>query len=92
MPGRMPTTFLDACRLIVLVSESDARVPSGTARKPGRLAAAVSAGAPYVVGTAALVVAVVVLLIGRRHLAHLDAHPEPESLDEEASVLTAADS
>ncbi|MGI3783294.1 MAG: MFS transporter, partial [Janthinobacterium lividum] len=58
----------------------------------GVLSASISPAAPYVVGTAALVVAIGVLLVGRRHLAHLDAHPEPEPLDEQASVLTAADS
>jgi ACDE family multidrug resistance protein len=51
-----------------------------------------SAAAPYAVGTAALVVAIVVLLVGRRHLAHLDTHLVPEPADEEAAVLTAADS
>jgi MFS transporter, ACDE family, multidrug resistance protein len=58
----------------------------------GVLAAAISPGAPYTVGAAALVVAIAVLLVGRRHLAHLDAHLEAESLSEQAAVLTAADS
>jgi ACDE family multidrug resistance protein len=41
-----------------------------------------------------VLVAVGVLLIGRRHLAHLDAEPElePETRQDEAAVLTAADS
>ena len=51
-----------------------------------------SAAAPYAVGTAALVVAVGVLIVGRRHLAHLDSHLVAEPADEEAAVLTVADS
>ncbi|MGI3786111.1 MAG: MFS transporter [Janthinobacterium lividum] len=58
----------------------------------GVLSASLSPAAPYVVGALALVVSIAVLLIGRRHLAHLDAHAEPETLPEQASVLTAADS
>ncbi len=58
----------------------------------GVLSAALSPAAPYVVGAAALVVSIGVLLVGRRHLAHLDAEPEPETLREQATVLTAADS
>ena len=58
----------------------------------GVVAAAVDAAAPYVIGALAVLVAVGVLLIGRRHLAHLDAEPELETLPYEAAVLTAADS
>ena len=62
----------------------------------GVLAAALSPAAPYVVGAVALLVAVGVLLLGRRHLAHLDKHAadqdEHETITEQAVVLTAADS
>ena len=58
----------------------------------GVLAAALSPAAPYVVGAVALVVSIGVLLVGRRHLAHLDAEAEPETLNDQAAVLTAADS
>jgi ACDE family multidrug resistance protein len=58
----------------------------------GVIATAISPAAPYWVGAAALVVSIGVLLVGRRHLAHLDHHPEAEPSDELAAVLTAADS
>jgi len=58
----------------------------------GVLAAALSPAAPYVVGAVALVVSIGVLLVGRPHLAHLDAEGEPESLNDQAVELTAADS
>jgi ACDE family multidrug resistance protein len=60
----------------------------------GVVAAAVNAAAPYLIGALAVLVAVGVLLIGRRHLAHLDAVPalEPETRQDQAAVLTAADS
>ncbi|HEY0246782.1 MAG TPA: MFS transporter [Gryllotalpicola sp.] len=58
----------------------------------GVMAAAISPAAPYWVGAAALVVSIGVLLVGRRHLAHLDHHPDAEPADELAAVLTAADS
>ena len=59
----------------------------------GVVSAAVSAAAPYEVGAVAVVVAIGVLLVGRRHLGHLDAHHEVvETRSEQAVVLTAADS
>ena len=58
----------------------------------GVVAATVNAAAPYEIGALAVLVAVAVLLVGRRHLAHLDAEAEPETLADEAAVLTAADS
>ena len=58
----------------------------------GVLSAGLSPAAPYTVGAVALVVSIGVLLLGRRHLAHLDAEPEHETLREQATVLTAADS
>ncbi|MGI8459602.1 MAG: MFS transporter [Propionibacteriaceae bacterium] len=56
----------------------------------GVIAARVSTSSPYWVGSLALIVAIVVLVIGREHLAHLDRHVEETAL-EEAEVLTAAD-
>jgi MFS family permease len=56
----------------------------------GVIAAQVSAASPYWVGAASLLVAVGVLVVGRRHLAHLDHRVEDSAL-EEATVLTAAD-
>ncbi|WGW14126.1 MFS transporter [Saxibacter everestensis] len=56
----------------------------------GVIAAAAGAGAPYWLGAAAVLVSIVVLLIGRRAIAHIDADHELVSA-EEATVLTAAD-
>jgi MFS transporter, ACDE family, multidrug resistance protein len=67
----------------------------------GVLAAALDPAAPYVVGAVALVVAIGVLLLGRHHLAHLDEpgtghevapETEQERAEDQAAVLTAADS
>jgi len=57
----------------------------------GVIAARWDASAPYWVGAAALLVAVLVLVIGRRHLRSLDAQTEPVESLAEATVLTAAD-
>ena len=57
----------------------------------GVIAAALGAGAPYWIGCAGLLVAVVILFVGRRHLAPIDAHLVEENYDE-ALALTAADS
>lgn len=56
----------------------------------GPLAAATTAGAPYLLAAAALVAAIGMLLLGRRHLAQVGT---AEDLDEaaEAEALTAAD-
>ncbi|WP_426564577.1 MFS transporter [Angustibacter sp. McL0619] len=57
----------------------------------GKLGENVSMHAPFWVGAGATALAVVVLLSGRRVLAHVDAHePEVQSV-EEARVLVAAD-
>jgi MFS transporter, ACDE family, multidrug resistance protein len=57
----------------------------------GVIAARLNASAPYWVGAAALLVSILVLVVGRRQLAGLDAEPEHREALEEASVLTAAD-
>ncbi len=57
----------------------------------GVIAASLDDSAPYWVGAGALLVAIVVLVVGRRHLAALDHHPEPVQALAEATVLTAAD-
>ena len=56
----------------------------------GVIAARLNAAAPYWVGAGALLVSIVVLTVGRRHLARLEAEPPTRSL-EEAQLLTAAD-
>ncbi len=56
----------------------------------GVIAARLNAGAPYWVGAGALLVSIVVLAVGRRHLARLEPEPATRSL-EEAQLLTAAD-
>jgi ACDE family multidrug resistance protein len=56
----------------------------------GTIAAHLGAGGPYWFGGAAMIIAIVVLVIGRRTIAHID-RTEPESQLEEATVLTAAD-
>ncbi|HEY9291726.1 MAG TPA: MFS transporter, partial [Microlunatus sp.] len=57
----------------------------------GPISAGLGAPVPYIFGTGAFVVAMVVLFIGRKNLAHID---QPERFDEleEAELLTAADS
>jgi ACDE family multidrug resistance protein len=61
----------------------------------GVIAARLDAAAPYVVGAAALLVSVLVLVLGRRHLRHLGAEPTHAGGGDaevaEATVLTAAD-
>jgi MFS family permease len=57
----------------------------------GVIAARLDASAPYWVGSGALLVSILVLVGGRRHLRGLEAESQDaESLDE-AAVLTAAD-
>ncbi len=56
----------------------------------GTIAAHLGAGGPYWFGGAAMIIAIVVLVVGRRTIAHLDRN-ESESQLEEATVLTAAD-
>ncbi|GAA1839226.1 MFS transporter [Microlunatus capsulatus] len=56
----------------------------------GVVAARLDAAAPYALGAVAVLVAVLVLVLGRRHLRVLDAEPVPGARDE-ADVLTAAD-
>jgi len=57
----------------------------------GVVADRLDAAAPYVVGAAALLVAVLVLVLGRRHLQRVDAGPEQARPLDDATVLTAAD-
>jgi ACDE family multidrug resistance protein len=57
----------------------------------GVIAARLDASAPDWGGAAALLASVLVLVIGRRHLAGLEARPGPVEAVEEATVLTAAD-
>lgn len=59
----------------------------------GTIAAHEGAGAPYWWGAGALLVSIAVLVVGRRHLADIDARlaGSDESEVEEADVLTAAD-
>nr|WP_246186898.1 MFS transporter [Microlunatus speluncae] len=56
----------------------------------GTIAARFGAGGPYWFGGAAMIIAIGVLVIGRRAIAHVD-RPEPGSQLEAATVLTAAD-
>src|SRR5690606_3229440 len=55
----------------------------------GTIAANLGAGGPYWFGAAAMVVAIAVLVLGRRAIGHLDRAPEAEVAA--AEVLTAAD-
>ncbi|WP_407662648.1 MFS transporter [Microlunatus elymi] len=57
----------------------------------GPISTHISAGAPFYFGAGAFVVGMIVLTLGRKHLAHID---RPDELDEleEAELLTAADS
>lgn len=55
----------------------------------GTLAAQFGAGGPYRFGAAAMIIAIMVLVAGRRAIGHLDR--EPGTAVEEAGVLTAAD-
>jgi MFS transporter, ACDE family, multidrug resistance protein len=57
----------------------------------GVIASRLDASTPYWVGAAALLVSILVLLVGRRHLRGLDARPHHAEALDEASVLTAAD-
>lgn len=57
----------------------------------GVIAADFGAAAPYYVGVGGLLVAVVVLLVGRRHLHALEEEPETVHGLEDPAVLTAAD-
>jgi ACDE family multidrug resistance protein len=56
----------------------------------GTIAAHSGAGAPYWWGAGSLLVSIAVLLVGRRHLAHIDQRLT-ETDEEEAAVLTVAD-
>lgn len=54
----------------------------------GVIAESLGAPAPYWLAVAALVVSIVVLVLGRRHLAHIDRHPaEPPVVEAEALTL-----
>src|SRR5690625_7343175 len=55
----------------------------------GPLAAATSAGAPYLLATGTLVVAMLVLVLGRKHLTAVGAHSL--SAVEEAEAITLGD-
>jgi ACDE family multidrug resistance protein len=57
----------------------------------GVIADHVSEASPYWLGAAALVVSIVVLVIGRRHLAAIDAGGHDAHAVPDAAVLTAAD-
>lgn len=56
----------------------------------GPLAAATTSGAPYLLGAGTLVVAMAMLVIGRRHLAAVGTH-HPLTEVEEAEAITAGD-
>ncbi|WP_206516751.1 MFS transporter [Brachybacterium saurashtrense] len=56
----------------------------------GPLAAATTAGAPYLLAAASLVLAIAMLAIGRRHLARVGAHHDLDPA-QEAEAITAGD-
>ena len=56
----------------------------------GVIAVSLNSAAPYWVGAGALIVSMVVLAVGRRHLGSLEPEPTGKSLAE-AQLLTAAD-
>jgi MFS family permease len=57
----------------------------------GPISTHISAGAPYFFGAGAFIVGMIVLTIGRTNIAHIDEE-DPLTTEEEAELLTAADS